>query len=284
MAANAGEGIRVRRLGIVVILVFLGVIIIGVPGEIILHKRRNAREGVRPAAVKRFLFQTPGSMEEWDVKGLSRNRTDYSLAEYKGRKCVKADSRGSAAIFYYKQQLSLEECPHVSWDWVVERFPVRESEEALQNKEEFDFAAQVYVLFQSRFFLRARAIQYVWAEKLPVGTVSKSPYTRNVRIMVLESGISEGWKHEDRNIADDFRALFGEELKKDISAIAFMTDSDSTGSSAVAYYGNIALGAGSMVDGQTEKKGDKRIADFFRWLFGFRFWDNNERRSHQTAE
>ncbi len=273
-----------RRLGIIIILVFLSGIIIGVPGEIILRKRRNDRESVRSAAVKRFLFQTPESMEEWDIKGLSRRRTDYSLTQYKEKKCVKAASRDSAAILYYKQQLSREECPHVSWDWVVEKFPVRKSEEDLKNKEEFDFGAQLYVMFQSRFFLRGKAIQYVWAEKLPVGTVSTSPYTKNVRLMVLESGISDGWKHEVRNIADDFQALFGEELKKDISAIAFMTDSDSTGSSAVAYYGNIALGSGNMADERTEETGDKKTADLSQWLFGFRFWDNNERRSHQTAK
>jgi len=192
--------------------------------------------------VQRISFGSPEGLDAWDEKVLASRGTEYVLAAYDGKDCVNAVSEDSASALYYKKRLSYRKDPFISWDWKAERFPSRSEKETLDSKKEFDFAAQVYVIFYSRFLLNAKAIQYVWAEETPRGFVAESPYTKNVKIMVLESGASDMWKHEERDVLKDFRDLFGQESKKDVMAISFMTDSDSTDSSAIAYFSDFTLG------------------------------------------
>ena len=46
------------------------------------------------------------------------------------------------------------------------------------------------------------------------------------------------WLNEERNVYEDYKKAFGEEPSM-ISGIAIMTDTDNTGESATAYYGDI---------------------------------------------
>lgn len=192
--------------------------------------------------VQRISFGSPNSLNAWDEKLLASKGTEYSLASYDGKDCVNAVSEDSASALYYKERLSYRKAPFISWDWKAEKFPARSKKEMLDSKKEFDFAAQVYVVFYSRFLLNAKAIQYVWAEEMPQGFTAESPYTKNVKIMVLESGASDVWRHEERDLLKDFQDLFGQKPEKDVMAISFMTDSDSTESSAVAYFSDFTLG------------------------------------------
>jgi len=48
------------------------------------------------------------------------------------------------------------------------------------------------------------------------------------------------WQVEVRNIYEDYEAAFGEKPGR-ITGIALMTDTDNTGESATAYYGDISL-------------------------------------------
>lgn len=193
-------------------------------------------------ALKEFTFTSKENLTGWEEKVLAPRKTDYAVAEENGEKSLKASADDSASTLFYKEKLAFQEKPAVSWEWKVETFPSHKEKETLKQKSEFDFAAQFYVMFYSRSFLKTKAIQYVWAETLPVGTTGDNPYTSNVKIMVLESGKSEGWKREERDIDADYLALFGVPLDKDVAAVAFMTDSDSTDSKAVAFYRNVSIG------------------------------------------
>ena len=232
-----------KRLGkpLIVFLLLVAVVIVAAGVYVLLNLKKVPESGAREV-VRQFSFSSANSLNEWDEKALSRKSTDYSVTEYDGKHCVKAVSDDSASALYYKQRLSCARNPFISWDWKAGKFPSRKTKEALKKKAEFDFAAQVYVIFYSRFFLNSKAIQYVWTEELPVGTAGSSPYTNNVKLLVLESGESREWKHEMRDVRADFRDLFGEELEKDVTAVSFMTDSDSTGTVAEAYYTNISIG------------------------------------------
>ena len=232
-----------KRLGKKTIRNFLVVAVIACAfGAFMLVKIKSATQGAAGQIIKHFPFSSPNEMKEWEEKLLAHNNTAYTVTEHAGRKCVKGDGEDSASALYYRQRLSWKRHPFVSWDWKAESFPVRTQKETLNKKAEFDFVAQVYVIFHSRFFLNTRAIQYVWTEKIPVGTVSRSPYTKNVMLLVLQSGLSEEWKHEERDIEEDYMELFGEKLDKDVVAVSFMTDSDSTETASTAYYTDIKIG------------------------------------------
>lgn len=205
-------------------------------------KKALETEGKDNVVIKTFPFNTDSSLAEWDEKTFSNRSTEYSLANYKDKECVKAVSLDSASALYYRDRISLEDNTYVSWYWAPGEFPQHRTRQDLMDKDEYDFVAQVYVIFHANFYLNAKAIMYVWTYDLPVGTIAASPYTKNVKILVLESGPSEGWKFEKRDVKKDYLELFGEPLKKDIMAISFMTDSDSTGSKAVGYYSDITVG------------------------------------------
>jgi hypothetical protein len=231
----------------------------------------SERASPGPSAFKEFALDSMDSVKEWEEKNLARNNTVYTAAEAGGAKCIKATADDAcSALFYKKDRMDFKERPFVSWDWMAESFPVRKSSEALDKRSEFDFAAQFYVIFYSRFVLKTRAIQYVWAQTLADGTKSDSPFTPNVKVMVIESGKSDVWKHEQRDIAADYSTLFGEPLDRDVAAVAFMTDSDSNHTVAAAYYKDVKIGyLGADKQAVTDKgKGIKaRVKRFVKGLF-----------------
>ena len=132
--------------------------------------------------------------------------------------------------------------PVISWKWNVDRFPEKKTKESLETENEDDFAARVYVIFPAMFFTNSRVLEYVWAESLPVGSTGTSPYSKNIKLMALESGAKKEWVFEERDIRADYVAMFGHEPEYNIGAVAFMTNAEHTASSAVAVYNEIKLG------------------------------------------
>jgi hypothetical protein len=87
-------------------------------------------------------------------------------------------------------------------------------------------------------------INYIWDNRLPVGTALDNAYTDRAKMIVVQSGPARvnQWVAEERDVYADYRRLFAAEPPP-ISGIAVMTDTDDTGERAVAYYGTIALRA-----------------------------------------
>jgi len=98
----------------------------------------------------------------------------------------------------------------------------------------------VYVVFPSVLFWRTRAVNYIWANRLPPGAFLPNAFTGNAVMVAVESGNGNAgrWIDEERNIVEDFRRAFGED-PPEIGAVAIMTDTDNTGEEAVAWYGAI---------------------------------------------
>jgi hypothetical protein len=84
------------------------------------------------------------------------------------------------------------------------------------------------------------AINYIWESKAPQGTIVPNPYTDRVKMIVVESGGGRlnQWVNEKRNLFEDYKKAFGEQSPP-LSGVAIMTDTDNTGESATAYYGDI---------------------------------------------
>ncbi|RPJ08088.1 MAG: DUF3047 domain-containing protein, partial [Deltaproteobacteria bacterium] len=123
-----------------------------------------------------------------------------------------------------------------------------------------DYSARIYITFEYDpsklgFFEKVKyetvrllygqypplaAINYIWDSRTPIGTVVPNPYTSRAMMIVVESGEAKvnQWVCEERNVFDDYKKAFGEDPPK-ISGVAIMTDTDNTGESATAYYGDI---------------------------------------------
>lgn len=162
---------------------------------------------------------------------------------------LSAKSNIACSGLFYKITFNPEEFPMISWYWKVIEFPEKgESGAVALNKEGWiekdDYAARVYVIFPRFHFTKTKSIEYVWDESLPEGTIMTSPYFKNIKLIVAESGRRniEKWVFEKRNIYEDFKRVFGEEPSGNVGAIALMTDTDNTLSTAEALYKDIKVG------------------------------------------
>lgn len=174
----------------------------------------------------------------WDSKSF-KGMTDYRIVKEGDRTVVKAVSHAAASGLIRKIHFSPAKYRYLRWSWKIARSVSVKDE---RTKAGDDYAARLYVVFPGRFFWKTRAINYVWAHKLPKGEFLKNPYTANAMMMVVESGDGAAgqWLTEQRDLLADYRTLFGSD-PPDAEAIAIMTDSDSSGGSAEAWYGEISL-------------------------------------------
>ena len=180
-----------------------------------------------------------GDLSGWTPK-VFRGETVYTLVEDGGTTVLKAESRGSASGLVKEIRLDPRSAPILRWSWKIERTLPSGNE---RTKAGDDYAARVYVVFPSALFWRTRAVNYIWANRLPVGESLPNAYTSNAVMVAVESGNGKAgtWVHEERNIYEDYRELFGQDPPQ-LGAVAIMTDTDNTGEEAVAWYGDISLG------------------------------------------
>lgn len=115
-----------------------------------------------------------------------------------------------------------------------------------QSQAGDDYPARVYVVVSGgAAFWKTRSLVYVWSSNQPVGATRNSAYTDNVRMMALYSVTPPrrgAGSRKKRDVRADFRRLFGEDIDA-LDAVALMTDSDSSGQTASAWYGDIRFTA-----------------------------------------
>ncbi len=193
--------------------------------------------------VKFFPFSTENALREWEEK-VFRGKVVYEIEKNQDLSYVRATSDKTASALYYKIKVDAKRrYPVVSWKWKVEKFPAKKSAESLETQNEDDFAARVYVIFPAMFITNSKVLEYVWAETLPVEKSGTSPYSKNIKLVVLESGLSKdsSWAREERDIVSDYIKMFGRAPEYDIGAVAFMTNAEHTGTSADAMYDDIKI-------------------------------------------
>ena len=194
--------------------------------------------------VKDFPFSEENALKEWEEK-IFKGKVVYRVEKGQTLSYVRATSDKTASALYYKLKLDAKKkSPVISWKWNVDKFPEKKVKESLETKNEDDFAARVYVIFPAAFFTNSKVLEYIWSETLPEGTIGTSPYSKNIKLIVARSGpnLDKKWFREDRDIAADYMKAFGTKPEYNIGAVAFMTNTEHTGTSADAMYDEINLG------------------------------------------
>ena len=186
-------------------------------------------------AISRFAVE---GIQWWEVKEF-KGQTRYQPAQEDGRAVIKAQSKASASGLFKKVDLDPAKYRYLAWSWKIAGTVTGGDE---KTKAGDDYAARGYVVFPGRFFWQTRAINYIWANKLPKGEFVPNAFTGNAMMLAVESGpVRSGqWIQEKRDILADYRRLFGED-PREIGAIAIMTDTDNTGKEATAWYGEITI-------------------------------------------
>ena len=190
--------------------------------------------------------------------------TLYRLVKDGDTTVVRAESKASASGLIRDMTINLKEYPFMQWRWKVENILTKGD---VHRKEGDDYPARIYVafeydpgklgLFEKAEYHLAKllygqypplgAISYIWESREPVGSVVPNPFTGRVKMIVVESGTENlnRWVREERNVYEDYKKAFGEDPPV-ISGVAIMTDTDNTGESAAASYGDILFTKASI--------------------------------------
>jgi hypothetical protein len=192
-----------------------------------------------PDAIRIGSFADSG-LAGWSAKIFKgKGETEYRIVEDGGQKLLQASSQGTASGLVFEVEYDPQEYPILSWRWKVSNIIAKGDS---RTKAGDDYAARIYVVFPHWLFLKTKTLNYIWANRLPRETVQANAYTSNAMMIAVESGGERvgDWLTERRDIVADYRRAFGEDPPK-VGAIAIMTDTDDTGETATAWYGDILV-------------------------------------------
>ncbi|MFO8166212.1 MAG: DUF3047 domain-containing protein [Desulfatiglandales bacterium] len=195
--------------------------------------------GAQPASVQKvedFSSFKDGSFPEgWKSRG--GDLSEVYQVKSNHETYLEANAVNSAVAVAKKFAYDLNEYPYLKWQWRVVKLPQGGDE---RFKETGDSAAAIYVIFEG--FIRPDTIKYVWSASLPLGTTTQSPYNSKTKIVVLQNQDSplDKWITETVDVYADYKRLFEREPNQ-VQAIGLMSDSDNTGSVAIAHYKEIAV-------------------------------------------
>lgn len=168
---------------------------------------------------------------------LMTERRSFLVREEDGNHYVRATVTNFwHRIAYINEQPTewmLDSYPCLGWDWRAVHLP-----EGAREDKVNDTGAAVYVYFGKDWLGRPRSIKYSYSSTLPVGTeLSFGP----LKLVVVSSGIdgSGEWVTIQRNVAEDYRHLFGRRPPKSATLITLWSDTDTTKDTAVADFDNI---------------------------------------------
>ena len=187
------------------------------------------------------------------------NQTDYQLIEEDGQQVIQARTQNSASLLVTKLHRNTAKNLNINWRWKVSN--IYQAGDA-RSKSGDDYPARIYVAFafepESATFIEklkykaanamtedtlpGSALNYIWANKLAVDQIVTNPYSEQTKMIVVQSGeaLLGQWLDNSRNIAADYEAAFGRKPPP-IVAIGIMSDSDNTGDTAVAWFGDISI-------------------------------------------
>ena len=215
-------------------------------------------DAITPFSVAQRDGEFPGGWRPWQLSRL-KQLTSYRLVDYNGTVVVKAMSASSASGLIHSLDIDPRATPMLQWRWKVPQL-IEGANNSRRNAEDapvrvilsFDGDIETLPLEERLFFDRIKAVtgyampyatlMYIWENQAPRGSIIPNPHTSRVQTVVAESGsaLTGTWKLERQNVYDDYKRAFGAEPGR-IKAIAIMTDTDNTGKSVEAYYGDIAF-------------------------------------------
>jgi hypothetical protein len=180
-------------------------------------------------------FSTSG-LSGWSDKSF-QGTTEYRIVDEEDQKVLFARSEGAASGLVFETDYDPQQFPVLSWRWKISEIV---SKGDSRSKAGDDYAARIYVIFPHWFFPKTKTLNYIWANQLPKDSFQRNVYTSNAVMVAVESGSAKAgeWVAVQRNLIEDYRKAFGEEPPK-VGAIAIMTDTDNTGETAEAWYGDI---------------------------------------------
>ncbi len=181
------------------------------------------------------------SLAGWQEKEFS-GKTRYQFIQNNGRTVLQATSNKSASGLFKEIHIDLNKTPYLNWSWLINTQLKGINE---QSKTGDDYSARLYVVKKHAFlFWKTQALNYVWSGNQNKLAHWDNAYTSQAKMLAIrgkEDAVGQ-WYHEKRNVKEDLKRLFGENIDS-IDVIAVMTDTDNSKLSTSADYGNIYFSA-----------------------------------------
>lgn len=182
-----------------------------------------------------------GWEKNWIERKFAGPPATFEMVKEDADSVLQVTTNRSGSALWHSLNIKPTERTKISWRWKVEDTLPDDTPE--RNKIGDDYVARVFLVFAPHLVnWRTRAICYVWAANEPTGTIYRSPYSRNVGIVVVQSGKENrgDWVTENRGIAKDYRKVFGRAPEL-LIAVAIMVDTDNTNNSALTFFDDIIL-------------------------------------------
>ena len=188
-----------------------------------------------------YLF-SQSDLTHWEEKSFV-GTTQYQLVEHENEMVLNAKAMGSSSGLFNESDIILGDTPLLNWRWKVAQIGAGNDEKV---KSGDDYPVRLYVIVSGGLqFWKSYSLVYVWSNSAQVDESWDNPYTSNVKHIAVETGsdyVGE-WRSYQRNVKDDFARVFGVEPEK-LKAVAVMTDSDNSGQTFEAWYGDIEFNKG----------------------------------------
>jgi hypothetical protein len=189
----------------------------------------------------------------------TKKQTQYQLVDENGKTVLHARAVGSSSALMHEVNTDPLQQPWLTWQWKIadllktadntqratEDSPVRIILGFDGDKDNLPFADQI--LFDTAKLITGHdfpyaTLMYIWENRLPVGSIINSSHSGRIKMLVAASG-PEGigqWKAFTRNIVEDYEKAFGEKPGR-LLGVGVLTDTDNTGETIDAWYGDIRL-------------------------------------------
>lgn len=172
-----------------------------------------------------------GARERLDGSDVTKSRTSKRFLH-----AVAKDAGIQAAL---EHEWDLDTYPVLTWSWRPRAFPAGADE---RDSATNDSALAVCMLVPHSPIRGPKAVQYIWSERVPIGT----PLSSNdglTQVQVLRTGTEKKgeWVDVRVNLLADYTRLFADGNAPKPAGIAVLTDSDDTNSTAEGDYANFRI-------------------------------------------
>jgi len=208
-----------------------------------------------------FSSARPGTMlpPGWELFRIAPNKslTLYRFVEDLGVVVLHAHAEASASGIVAPVRFDINASPILQWRWKVAQL-IDDADNAVASRE--DSPVRIILNFdgdRAKLSLRDKAssaiakrisgrdlpyaeLMYIWSNRAPVGTVIENPHTHRIEMVVATTGAANvgQWVTVRRNVVEDFRRAFNE-LPGLLTDVGVLTDTDNTGATVDAWYGDI---------------------------------------------
>lgn len=166
-------------------------------------------------------------------------KTQYTIQKAGTNSFLEARAQSAASGLGVKLNIPTRKGTMISWRWKIDKTAAGASDDV---KRTFDHTARIFVAFKTSIG-PPRTINYVWANKIPAGKAFEHPSSGRARLIAMESGNAKAgqWLEYKRDLAADWKLLFGNDDPPNIVSIGLMTDSDGTQQTVTGGYDDFVI-------------------------------------------